>query len=169
MYKRVLDPPTDEWPVFPTFHYPTLGQLVREDFATQGYEETAMATIRDKHERALLVCREYALGPLPSITPYAARSRMQRLCEEAAISQISLRRRSQRYANRVMGGRVSSTQPRSRSLAGKRAVESLPFTLTIGIVIRKTFEMITVISSVFTVLPEGATTVGSACTTQITQ
>jgi hypothetical protein len=136
MYKRVLDPPTDEWPVCPTFHYPTLGQLVREDFATQGYEETAMATIRDEHERALLVCREYALGPLPSITPHAARSRMQRLCEAAAISQISLRRRSQRYASSVMGGRVSSTQPKSRSLAGKRAVESLPFTLTMGTPIR---------------------------------
>jgi hypothetical protein len=33
IYKRILDPPTDEWPVFPTFHYPTLGQLVREDLA----------------------------------------------------------------------------------------------------------------------------------------
>jgi integrase len=25
IYKRVLAPPTEDWPVFPTFHYPTLG------------------------------------------------------------------------------------------------------------------------------------------------
>jgi integrase len=81
----VLDPPTDEWPVFPTFHYPTLSQLVHEELAAQGYAEGATKDIRDDHERDLLVCREYALGPPPSITTHAARSRMKRLCEEAGI------------------------------------------------------------------------------------
>jgi integrase len=85
IYKRVLDPATDKWPVFPTFHYPTLGQLVREDLAAQGYSTTEIDTIRDAHERDLLVCREYTLGPPPSITTHAARSRMKRLCEDAGI------------------------------------------------------------------------------------
>jgi integrase len=85
MYKRVLDPPDDDWPVFPTFHYPTLGQLAREDLAAQGYAEGAIEDIRDDHERDLLVCRAYDLGPPPSITTHAARSRMKRLCEVAGI------------------------------------------------------------------------------------
>jgi integrase len=85
IYKQVLDPPTDEWPVFPTFHYPTLGQLVRDGLAAQGYDEEAIEGIRDDHERDLLVCRAYALGPPPSITTHAARSRMKRLCADAGI------------------------------------------------------------------------------------
>jgi integrase len=85
MYKRILDPPTAEWPVFPTFHYPTLGQLVRDELAAQEYTPAEIDTIRDAHERDLLVCREYALDPPPSITTHAARSRMKRLCEDAEI------------------------------------------------------------------------------------
>jgi hypothetical protein len=85
IYKRVLDPPTDEWPVFPTFHYPTLGHLVRDGLAAQGYAESDIADIRDEHERDLLLCREYALGLPPSITTHAARSRMKRLCADAGI------------------------------------------------------------------------------------
>jgi integrase len=85
IYKRILDPPTDEWPVFPTFHYPTLGRLVRDGLAAQSYDEEAIEDIRDAHERDLLVCRAYDLGPPPSITTHAARSRMKRLCEDAGI------------------------------------------------------------------------------------
>jgi integrase len=85
IYKRILDPPTADWPVCPTFHYPTLGQLVQDGLTAQGYDEKAIAAIRDAHERDLLVCREYALGPPPSITTHAARSRMKRLCADAEI------------------------------------------------------------------------------------
>ncbi|WP_248910339.1 tyrosine-type recombinase/integrase [Halocatena marina] len=85
IYKRILDPPDEDWPVFSTFHYPTLGRLVREELAVEGYSEQEIEEIRDEHERDLLVCREYGLGPPPSITPHAARSRMKRLCEEAEI------------------------------------------------------------------------------------
>lgn len=85
IYKRVLNPPTEDWPVFPTFHYPTLGQLVHDELAAQGYGTTEIDTIRDDHERDLLVCREYTLGPPVSITTHAARSRMKRLCEDAGI------------------------------------------------------------------------------------
>lgn len=85
IYKRILAPPDDEWPVFPTCHYPTLGQLVRDGLTAQGYSDQAIEDIRADHERDLLVCRAYDLGPPPSITPHAARSRMKRLCEDAGI------------------------------------------------------------------------------------
>lgn len=86
VYKRVLDPPTPEWPVFPTFHYPTLGQCAGDGLAEQGYTKGEIEHIRASHERDLLVCREYVIGPPPSITPNAARTRMKRLCEEAGIT-----------------------------------------------------------------------------------
>lgn len=64
----------------------TLGQLVRDSLAAQGYSDQEIEAIRADHERDLLVCWVYDLGPPPSITPHAARSRMKRLCEDTEIA-----------------------------------------------------------------------------------
>lgn len=85
IYKRIFNPPTPEWPVFPTFHYPTLAQLAREGLAERGFSEQKIEGKRDEHELDFFVCREYELGPPPSITPNAARKRLKRLCDDAGI------------------------------------------------------------------------------------
>jgi len=81
--ERVLDPPDDDWPVFPTLHYPTLAGVAREGLRAAGYSDDETETIR-AGTRDLFVCREYGLRP-PSITPNAARRIMKRLCEAAGI------------------------------------------------------------------------------------
>lgn len=83
-YERVLDPPDDRWPVFPTFHYPTLAETVTDGLSARGYDEEEIEAIRDEYARDLLVCGEYDLVP-PATTPNAARRVMRRLCSEAGI------------------------------------------------------------------------------------
>ncbi len=82
--ERVLDPPDDDWPVFPTLHYPTLAETAREGLRAAGHSADETEAIRDEHGRDLFVCREHGLRP-PSITPNAARRIMERLCDEAGI------------------------------------------------------------------------------------
>lgn len=84
-YEKLLSPPRDEWPVFPTFHYPTLGKLVRGELADLGWGESNIESIRNTYENDLIVAREYNLGPPPSIATDAARRRMKKLCEAAGI------------------------------------------------------------------------------------
>lgn len=42
-YRRVLKPPTDRWPVFPTFDQRSLAALVREALADRGLQPAAIA------------------------------------------------------------------------------------------------------------------------------
>jgi hypothetical protein len=83
MYRKVLDPPSESWPVFPSFHRPTLSQRVTDTLSTQGHTGTEIEEIRA--DRSLIeVCVEYDIEP-PSITTDAGRHVLKRLCEEAGI------------------------------------------------------------------------------------
>ena len=83
MYRRVLNAPSESWPVFPSFHRPTLSQLVRDELDSRGYTDTEIEEMRA--DRSLIeVCVEYDIAP-PSITTDAGRHVLKRLCEKAGI------------------------------------------------------------------------------------
>ncbi|SEP24952.1 Phage integrase family protein [Halogranum amylolyticum] len=71
----MLDPPTGEWPVFPTSHAPSLYQVAREIIGNE-------ADLSDIDVDELL--REHECPP-PSITVDASRRRIKKMCEAAGI------------------------------------------------------------------------------------
>ena len=82
MYRKVLDAPNESWPVFPSFHRPTLSRRVM-DLDRRGYTDTEIEEMRT--DRSLIeLCVEYDIEP-PSITTDAGRLVLKRLCEEAGI------------------------------------------------------------------------------------
>lgn len=83
-YKRLLDPPSDHWPVFPTFDQRTLGDLVRDELADRGLQPNDIGTWRDAHVRDLLLMIAENIPP-PSLATDGARRVLQRLTEEAEI------------------------------------------------------------------------------------
>ncbi|EMA48445.1 site-specific recombinase [Halococcus thailandensis JCM 13552] len=83
MYQKMLDAPSASWPVFPSFHHPTLSQRVTDKLDRRGYTDTEIKEMRT--DRSLIeVCVEYDIEP-PSITTDAGRHVLKRLCEEAGI------------------------------------------------------------------------------------
>ncbi|WP_435079228.1 tyrosine-type recombinase/integrase [Halococcus sp. AFM35] len=83
MYQKVLDAPSESWPVFPSFHRPTLSQRVTDTLDRRGYTTTEIEEMRT--DRSLIeVCVEYDIEP-PSITTDAGRHVLKCLCEEAGI------------------------------------------------------------------------------------
>lgn len=81
-YRKLLNPPTDRWPVFPTFDQRTLATIVRDDLADQGAQE--IDERRSEYARDLLLALEMDVRP-PSITTDGARSILQRLSDAAEI------------------------------------------------------------------------------------
>ena len=74
-YRRVLDPPSDAWPVFPTLHRPTLSNRLRAaDVQFDGDDG------RSLFER----CLAGDVAP-PSMTTDGGRSVLRRLCEDADV------------------------------------------------------------------------------------
>lgn len=65
-YKAILDPPQDNWPVFPSGAAPALYPAAREQLAERGIEEDERETLLTETD-IHAVYREYALVP-PSIT-----------------------------------------------------------------------------------------------------
>jgi integrase len=83
MYQTILDAPSEIWPVFPSFHRPTLSQRVMDELDRRGYTDTEIEEMRT--DRSLIeLCVEYDIEP-PSITTDAGRHVLKRLCEEAGI------------------------------------------------------------------------------------
>ncbi|QCW05182.1 phage integrase SAM-like domain-containing protein [Natrinema pallidum] len=87
-YRRILDPAGDDWPVFPTFHLPTLYETLRTGLRDthgwsadeiEGFVEgcTGQSDVFD-------ALREYELTP-SSINTDGARRIMRRLCDAAEI------------------------------------------------------------------------------------
>lgn len=72
--KRVQDPPTDEWPIFPTEHAASKYQAVEDATGERPEPGSAIDAI----------LREREIAP-PSITKEAGRQLMQQLTEEAGI------------------------------------------------------------------------------------
>ena len=83
-YRKLMDPPTERWPVFPTFDQRTLAELVREELSDRGERPDAIDERRSEYARDLLLALDADIR-LPSITTDGARSVLQRLSEAADI------------------------------------------------------------------------------------
>lgn len=85
-WRTVLDPPSENWPVFPSFHAPSLSSTVAEALNAEGYDEDEIETIRGD-ATALEACYEYEIAP-PTLTTAGARSVMQTLSKEADVPDV---------------------------------------------------------------------------------
>ncbi|WP_440991812.1 site-specific integrase [Haloarchaeobius baliensis] len=84
-YRRLLDPPSDRWPVFPTFDQRTLADLVREELADRGLRPAEIDARRDEHARDLLLALDADIRP-PSLTTDGGRSVLRRVTEASDVS-----------------------------------------------------------------------------------
>jgi integrase len=80
----LLDPTSDEWPIFPTFHTPTLWSHVRSQLSTRGHDDETIDDLLNPVDEPLEACRQYNIAP-PALTTEGGRRVMQRLTEEAGI------------------------------------------------------------------------------------
>ena len=83
-YHQLMNPPTERWPVFPTFDQRTLAGLVSDELADRGEPPEAITERRAEYARDLLLALDEDIRP-PSITTDGARSILQRLSEAAEI------------------------------------------------------------------------------------
>jgi hypothetical protein len=84
-YRKLMDPPTARWPVFPTFDQRTHADLVQEELADRGERLNAIDERREEYARDLLLAHEEDIRP-PSMTTNGARSILQRLSGAAGIN-----------------------------------------------------------------------------------
>jgi integrase len=83
-YRKLMDPSTERWPVFPTFDQRTLSGLVQDELADRGECPEAIAERREAYARDLLLALDKDVRP-PSITTDGARSILQGLSSAAEI------------------------------------------------------------------------------------
>ena len=83
-YRKLMDPPSQRWPVFPTLDQRTLAALVRDELADRGERPDAVEKRRDEYVRDLLLALDADVRP-PSITTDGARSVLRRLSDSAPI------------------------------------------------------------------------------------
>lgn len=83
-YRKVLDPPTDDWPVFPTRDAPTLCLVARTQLADDHDLTTTEIESVLEDTTCEDVVREWELTP-PSITTEGVRSILRRICAAAKI------------------------------------------------------------------------------------
>jgi integrase len=82
-YRCALDPPTDEWPVFPTGHAPSRYDAAREALTGRGLDQAAIDE-RLGAESVDAILREEAIPP-PALSTNGGRAVMRRLCEAAGV------------------------------------------------------------------------------------
>ncbi|SEV82709.1 tyrosine-type recombinase/integrase [Natrinema salifodinae] len=82
-YRVVLDPPSNDWPLFPTGHAPSIARRVRSALRERGYDEEAIEALFED-ATATELARERSIAP-PAITTEGARSVLKRLCRAAAV------------------------------------------------------------------------------------
>lgn len=82
-YRVALDPPTTDWPLFPTRHAPSIAASVRDTLADRGYDPDEIEPLFDD-ATAIELATSRAIAP-PAITTEGARSVLRRLCEDAGI------------------------------------------------------------------------------------
>ena len=86
-YRSVLEPPNEQWPVFPTLHAPTLSTVAREGLrGREGFSEAEIDTTLDT-QASLGVLREHGFVP-PAITTDGARRLMRTLSANADVPGI---------------------------------------------------------------------------------
>ncbi|WP_408958014.1 tyrosine-type recombinase/integrase [Natrinema sp. 74] len=82
-YRVVLDPPSTDWPLFPTGHAPSIAARVRSVLRERGYEDATIETMLED-ATAMELARERSIAP-PAITTEGARSVLRRRCDAAGI------------------------------------------------------------------------------------
>ncbi|WIV68661.1 tyrosine-type recombinase/integrase [Natrialbaceae archaeon AArc-T1-2] len=82
-YRIVLDPPSTEWPLFPTRHAPSIARRVRSTLRERGHDDEEIETLLEE-ETAVTLARTRTIAP-PAITTEGARSILKRLCSEAGV------------------------------------------------------------------------------------
>ncbi|WP_436346863.1 tyrosine-type recombinase/integrase [Natronorubrum sp. FCH18a] len=82
-YRVVLDPPSNDWPLFPTRHAPSIARRVERVLADRGHTETEIDDLL-ADTTASRLARERSIAP-PTITTEGARSVLKRLCKEADV------------------------------------------------------------------------------------
>jgi integrase len=82
-YRKLMDPPTARWPVFPTFGRATLAELVTEELADRGVRPERIQDQRAA-SRDLLLALDRDIRP-PSLTTDGARSVLRRLSAAASV------------------------------------------------------------------------------------
>ena len=82
-YRTVLDPASEDWPVFPTRHHPSLVQAADNGLIERGWDDEAIESALDD-ATAIELLREHEIAP-PPLSKNGARSLMKRLCESADI------------------------------------------------------------------------------------
>ena len=91
-WKHLLDPPSDEWPIFPSFHTPTLWLAAREQLSTAGFGDDEIDELCGGYGDPLRlfdelgdeVDRETVLRP-PALSTSGGRSIMRRLSKAADV------------------------------------------------------------------------------------
>jgi integrase len=83
-YRELMAPPSQRWPVFPTFDQRTLAAVVTDELTDRGLRPDAIDSRRDEYARDLLVALEEDLRP-PSMTADGARSVLRRLTDAAEV------------------------------------------------------------------------------------
>ncbi len=82
-HHRVQDPSTEDWPVFPTAHAPTLYALVREHLPEHGVTVEEVETLLEENDVEALL-RDHEIAP-PNLTTRSVRRILGDLCDEAGI------------------------------------------------------------------------------------
>ncbi|SDQ96342.1 tyrosine-type recombinase/integrase [Natronobacterium texcoconense] len=82
-YGVVLDPPSNDWPLFPTRHAPSIASRVRKQLRERGFDEEEVETLLEDNT-ATELARDRSIAP-PAITTEGARSVLKRLCREAGV------------------------------------------------------------------------------------
>ena len=86
-YRSTMEPPNEDWPVFPTLHAPTLSTVAREGLRSrEDFSEAEIDAALDT-QAALGVLREHGFVP-PAITTDGARRLMRTLSEKADVPGI---------------------------------------------------------------------------------
>ena len=83
MYQKVLDAPSGSWPVFPSFHRPTLSKRLIEGLTDSGYTDSEIEELRADRSQ-IEACTEFDITP-PSMTTDAGRHVLERQCDQAGI------------------------------------------------------------------------------------
>ncbi|WP_135822972.1 tyrosine-type recombinase/integrase [Halostella litorea] len=80
----VLDPASDDWPLFPTFHRPSLWGAVREDLRDRGHDEADVEEWLEPFDDPLEAIREFDSRP-PALSTSGGRRLFKRLSDAAGV------------------------------------------------------------------------------------
>jgi integrase len=83
-WKQLLDPPHDDWPIFPSFHTPTLWREARSQLVARGHDEDSIDDLLEPHSSPLEAFYEYELSP-PGMSTTGGRNLLKRLTDSADV------------------------------------------------------------------------------------